>query len=160
MLLTNMLPAQGNGTFTLDAWAVDAEGHETLLGSKTIGCANASATKPFGAIDTPGQGATVSGTAYVNFGWALTPLPASIPTNGSTIWVFVDGVAVGHPVYNQNRPDIATLFPGLANSNGAIGYYVIDTTRLANGLHTIAWSVSDSLGRAEGIGSRYFWVFN
>jgi hypothetical protein len=160
MLLTNMLPGQGNGTFTLHAWAVDAEGHETLLGSKTIACSNSSATKPFGAIDTPGQGATVSGSAYVNFGWALTPLPASIPTNGSTIWVYVDGVAVGHPVYNQYRSDIATLFPGRANSNGAIGYYVIDTTQLSNGLHTIAWSVTDSLGRAEGIGSRYFWVFN
>jgi uncharacterized protein YkwD len=160
MLLTNMLPGQGNGTFTLHAWAVDAEGHETLLGWKTITCANASATKPFGAIDTPAQGATVSGTAYVQFGWALTPQTASIPTNGSTITVYIDGVAVGHPVYNQYRTDIATLFPGFANSGGAVGYLVINTTTLANGLHTIAWSVTDSLGRSEGIGSRYFWVFN
>ena len=160
MLLTNMLPGSGNGSYTLHAWAVDAEGHETLLGSKAISCANASATKPFGGIDTPGQGATVSGSAYVQFGWALTPLPASIPTNGSTVSVYVDGVAVGQAVYNQYRADIATLFPGYANSSGAVGYRVIDTTTLANGLHTIAWSVSDSLGRAEGIGSRYFWVFN
>ena len=102
----------------------------------------------------------MSGSAYVQFGWALTPLPASIPTNGSTVSVYVDGVAVGPAVYNQYRADIATLFPGYANSSGAVGYCVIDTTTLANGLHTIAWSVSDSLGRAEGIGSRYFWVFN
>jgi uncharacterized protein YkwD len=160
MLLTYGLPSQGNGTYTLHAWAVDAEGHETLLGSKTIACANASATKPFGTIDTPGQGATVSGAAYVNFGWALTPGGVSIPTDGSTIWVYVDGVALGHPVYNQYRSDIATAFPGYANSNGAVGYYAINTTTLANGLHTIGWLVTDSLGRAEGIGSRFFWVFN
>ena len=160
MLLTNMLPGGGNGTYTIHAWAVDAEGHETLLGSRTIGCANASATKPFGAIDTPAQGATISGAAYAHFGWALTPGPASIPTDGSTLWVYIDGVPVGHPAYNLYRSDIATLFPGYANSGGAVGHYAIDTTKLANGLHTIAWSVTDSQGRTEGIGSRYFWVFN
>ena len=47
----------------------------------------------------------------------------------------------GHPVYNNNRSDIATLFPGYANSNGAIGYYMLNTTSLANGTHTIAWTV-------------------
>ena len=37
---------------------------------------------------------------------------------------------------------------------------VLDTTSLANGIHTIAWSVTDNQGRADGIGSRYFWVQN
>jgi hypothetical protein len=160
MLLTNMLPGQGNGSYTLHAWAVDAEGHETLLGSKTITCANASATKPFGAIDTPGQGATVSGSAYAQWGWALTPQPGAIATNGSTITVYVDGLPVGHPTYNLYRADVAGLFPGYANSGGPVGHLVIDTRTLANGLHTIAWSVADNLGRTEGIGSRYFWVDN
>lgn len=160
MLLTNMLPGQGNGSYTLHAWAVDAEGHETLLGSKTIGCANASATKPFGAIDTPGQGATVSGSAYAQWGWALTPQPGAIATNGSTITVYVDGLPVGHPTYNLYRADVAGLFPGYANSGGPVGRLLIDTRTLANGLHTIAWSVTDNLGRTEGIGSRYFWVEN
>ena len=73
MLLTNMLPNQGNGTFTLYAYARDREGRTALLGTRTMTCDNAHATAPFGAIDTPGQGETVSGSAYVNFGWALTP---------------------------------------------------------------------------------------
>jgi hypothetical protein len=158
-VLTNMLPASGNGTFTLHAYASDVGNPATLLGSKTITCTNSTATLPFGTIDTPGQGVTASGTV-VNFGWALTPQPANIPTNGSTIWVFVDNVPVGHPVYNNYRSDIATLFPGYANTNGAIGYYMLDTTTLANGIHTIAWSVTDSLGRVSGLGSRYFWVQN
>ncbi len=56
LLLTNFLPSQGNGTFTLYAYADDVDGYTTLLGSKTITCTNATATAPFGAIDTPAQG--------------------------------------------------------------------------------------------------------
>jgi Zn-dependent metalloprotease len=159
MLLTNFLPNGGNGTTTLHAYANDGENQSTLLGSKTISCSNATATKPFGTIDTPGQGETVSGT-IVDFGWALTPQPALIPVDGSTIWVYVDNVPVGHPTYNQYRADIATLFPGYANTGGAVGYFVLNTTTLANGIHTIAWIVTDNQGRADGIGSRYFWVNN
>jgi hypothetical protein len=91
MMLTNFLPNQGNGTFTIHAIAYDKDGHRVSLGSKTINCDNANATLPFGTIDTPGQGATVSGSSYVNFGWALTPQPKMIPTDGSTILVWVDG---------------------------------------------------------------------
>jgi len=160
MMLTNFLPNQGNGTFTIYAIAYDKEGHRVSLGSKTINCDNANATFPFGTIDTPGQGVTVSGSSYVNFGWALTPQPKMIPTDGSTILVWVDGLPLGHPVYNQYRSDIATLFPGYKNSNGAVGYYYLDTTRYANGVHTIAWSVRDDWGRESGIGSRYFRVMN
>jgi hypothetical protein len=115
---------------------------------------------PFGTIDTPAQGASVSGNAYVNFGWTLTPMPASIPTDGTTITVNVDGYTVGHPTYNQFRGDIATMFPGYANSNGAIGFLYIDTTTLANGLHTISWDVWDNEIRGNGIGSRFFYVLN
>ncbi len=161
MLLTNFLPDGGNGSFTLYAIATDKEGNQVTLGSKTIICDNAHAVKPFGAIDTPAQGGTASGAAYVNFGWALTPLPNTIPTDGSTITLWVDGVPLsGHPVYNQYRSDIANLFPGYNNSNGAVGYYYLNTTPYANGVHTIAWSVSDSGGNSDGIGSRYFTILN
>jgi len=160
MVLTNMLPSQGNGTFQFFMWAQDRDGHAFLLGTRTMTCANASATLPFGAIDTPEQGGVASGSAYVNFGWALTPLPKTIPTDGSTISVLVDGVVVGTASYNHLRSDIATLFPGLNNSNGAIGFLVLDTTTLTNGTHTIVWVVSDNQGATEGIGSRFFTVSN
>jgi hypothetical protein len=55
LLLTNFLPNQGNGTFTLYAYAVDLDGQQALLGTKTITCTNATATAPFGAIDTPSR---------------------------------------------------------------------------------------------------------
>jgi hypothetical protein len=160
MLLTNSLPNGGNGTFTIHAYATDKEGHEVQLGSKTITCDNKNAVLPFGAIDTPAQGGDASGSAYFNFGWALTPLPNSIPTDGSTLGVWVDGALIGHPTYNNYRADIATLFPGYANSNGAVGVFTLDTTAYANGVHTIAWSVRDNAGNEDGIGSRYFSILN
>jgi hypothetical protein len=160
MLLTNMLPGQGNGTFAFSMWARDPEGHSTLLGTRTISGANNLARAPFGTIDTPAQGETISGSSYVNFGWALTQADKFIPFDGSTLMVYVDGQPVGQPSYGHYREDIATLFPGLQNSNGAIGFRVLDTTALSNGLHTIAWSATDSAGDAAGLGSRYFTASN
>jgi hypothetical protein len=111
-------------------------------------------------LDTPAQGGTVSGSDYVNFGWALTPQPAMIPFDGSTITLVLDGVLSVHPTYNNFRSDIASLFPGYANSGGAVGFFHLDTTTLANGVHTISWNAYDNLGHGEGLGSRYFNVSN
>jgi len=166
LLLTNFLPNNGgsaglgNGTYKLHAIAHNKAGATVDLGIHTINVDNAHATKPFGSIDTPGQGGTASGSAFINFGWALTQNPYFIATDGSTLTVQVDGVPVGRPTYNQFRSDLATIFPGLANSTGAVGFYYIDTTLLANGVHTLAWVVYDNAGRGDGIGSRYFTVFN
>jgi hypothetical protein len=160
MMLTNFLPGQGNGKFTFVALARDVTGHQVTLGSKTVICDNANAVKPFGAIETPKQGGDASGTAFINWGWALTPQPNRIPDDGSTIHVMIDGVPLGHPVYNRFRSDIAAKFPGYNNSHGAVGYFYLDTTAYANGIHTISWSVRDSAGNEDGIGSRYFSIEN
>jgi uncharacterized repeat protein (TIGR01451 family) len=166
MLLTNFLPhsggaaGPGNGTYSLHAIAVNKAGQSFDLGTRTITVDNADAAKPFGTIDTPAQGGTVSGNAFVNFGWALTQNPHCIPTDGSTLTVIVDGVTLGHPVYNQARSDIQNFFPGLCNTNGAIGFFYIDTTQLANGVHTISWVAYDNVGHGDGLGSRYFTVSN
>jgi hypothetical protein len=159
MILSNMLPNAGNGTFTLHALARSQGGESEIIGTRVVVADNAASTRPFGTIDTPGQGAIVSGPV-VNFGWALTPQPKMIPLDGSTIDVYIDGVMVGHPSYNHFRPDIAGLFPGYANSNGAVGAYVFDSTSLSNGLHTISWVVRDDAGAVEGVGSRFFTVQN
>jgi len=165
MLLTNFLPNQGNGSYKLHAFASDKEGNQVLLGSKTITAANAMAVKPFGTIDTPVQGGPASGTAFINFGWVLTPKSKTVPKDGSAISVWVDGVQAGTlatppNVYNQYRVDVATMFPGLNNSNGPVGAFYLDTTKYANGVHTIHWIATDDAGAADGIGSRYFNIVN
>jgi len=219
LMLTPLLPhvpnAQaygGQGPLTLYAVATDIEGNRTLLGRSSnpasteyatptlITMANDSIAKPFGAIDTPGQGETISGI-FNNFGWAITPdmnaivdgTDIRIPANGSTMTVFIDGLPVSLVAYNQCRGTVGnpvptgvycnddvsnifgnpspqpptttrtsnpTLFRNLDSASAPIGAYTFDTSTLTDGLHTIAWSVSDSAGRNEGIGSRFFNVLN
>jgi len=166
LLLTNFLPNNGgsaglgNGTYRIHAIAHNKAGASVDFGAHTITADNAHASKPFGTIDTPAQGGTVSGNAYINFGWVLTQNPNMVPIDASTITVVVDGQVVGHPAYNNFRSDIASLFPGYMNSGGAVGIYYLDTTKLANGVHTISWNVFDNAGHGDGVGSRYFNVFN
>jgi hypothetical protein len=179
-ILTNFLPGtnglpMGNGTYKLHAIAADPEGlssvHDsrdcsctqrfcTDLGVTTVAVNNTASVLPFGTLDTPQQGQIISGTDFANFGWVVTPQPNIVPIDASTIMVYIDNVAVGHPAYNGFRSDIATIFPGLRNSNGAAGVFHFNTTTLSNGIHNIAWGVTDSAGNAQGIGSRAFFVQN
>jgi hypothetical protein len=216
LLLTSMLPHipnsqlfGGQGPLTLYVFATDLDGHLTQLGRTQfdttptqITMGNDTITKPFGAIDTPGQGATISGAAYANFGWALTPDSNTVadagdilvPTDGSTSVVYIDGAPVGTVSYNQCRgiatsgpvtagvfcdDDVSNIFGNatplapftsrtsnptrhrnLDAGRGPIGAYILDTTTLTNGIHTIMWVVFDDAGRGEGIGSRFFTVLN
>jgi len=175
-ILSNRLPdsnggtGHGNGTYTFHTVAFDTYGYWTNIGDATIGVNNAASVKPFGTLDTPAEGGTASGQHYVNFGWALTPLPKIIYTNAQWIFVYVDNVLMpGNPVYNLSRCDIDIIFPNLRNSGsidcmangtspGPVGFYTLDTTTLSNGLHTISWAVYDSDVVGEGLGSRYFYV--
>jgi len=164
MMLTNFLPASGNGTFVLSAHAFDAEGNAALLGTKTITCANSASTAPFGALDTPGQGEVISGAVYHNFGWVLSPAPNfASPVDGGTVRVLIDGVDVGSPAGWVGRSDLQSVFsaasyPGVDH---AAAVFTFDTTALANGVHTIAWIVTGSPdGGTAGVGSRYFTVSN
>lgn len=159
MMLTFGLPNQGNGLFTLHAMAQDVSGHRVLLGSKQITSDNANRVKPFGTIDTPNQGEIISGN-YVNFGWVLTPLPKMIPTDGSTIWISIDGIYIAQPDYNHFRQDIYDSFPGYLNRDGAVGFIYLDSTLYSNGMHNIGWYAVDDNGDADGFGSRFFEIQN
>ena len=97
MVLTNMLPSQGNGTFVFHMWAQDRDGHDVIIGTRTMTCANASSILPFGAIDTPTQGGLASGANYAVFGWVLSRTNRADPPGGGTVIVQVDGVTVGSP---------------------------------------------------------------
>jgi glucose/arabinose dehydrogenase len=162
LLLTNMLPNGGDGTYTLHVIADDADGRSVPLGTRTITCANSTATRPFGTIDTPAQGETIAGASYDNFGWVLSRGPALAHPPFGTVRVIVDGVVRGEPGGWTSRSDLAALFPAgtYPGVGQALGVATLDTTTLADGVHTIEWAVTDSDGRSEGIGSRFFTVAN
>jgi hypothetical protein len=162
LLLTNFLPGLGNGTFTLRAYAFDTVGHVTALGSKTITCDNAHSAAPFGAIDTPGQGDVISGVV-ANFGWVLSPGTAKAdPPDGGAVSVLVDGLNVGSPGGWSARSDLSALFPQsqFSGIGHALGVFGLNTTLFTNGVHTIAWIVTDTGGHTSGVGSRFFTVSN
>jgi uncharacterized repeat protein (TIGR01451 family) len=166
-LLTNFLPAvsgpSGNGTYKIHVIVTNATGKKVDLGAHTIVVDNAHAAKPFGTLDTPDQGGTASGNAFVNFGWVLAPLGSCIPSDGSTLTYQIDFVTLGHPNYNNPRSDISGAFPGYCNTSngkGPVGYVILDTTAISNGVHTISWVAYDDQNRGDGIGSRYFTVLN
>ncbi len=160
LLLSWGLHNQGNGNYTLYAYAYDVEGHSTLLGTKYINVDNAHADKPFGALDTPGYGETQAGI-FVNFGWALTPVgSSSCRINSGGVLVGIDSGPLVPAMYGDARPDIAAAFPSFLNSANASGAFYVDTTLLTNGRHQIGWLVTDSCGRQDGVGSRFFNVLN
>ena len=160
LVLTNMLPNQGNGTFNLHMNAIDLDGQRGALGSRTIVAQNSTAVEPFGAIDTPGQGETISGTNYANFGWVLSRVRRADPPGGGSVFVYIDGVAVGSPGGWASRPDLAALFPGYPGINTALGVFTFNTLAFGDGIHTIVWVVADNTGVASGVGSRFFSIFN
>jgi hypothetical protein len=163
LLLTNFLPAGGNGTFVLRVYATDRDGHQTLLGSRTIVAANTAATRPFGAIDTPFQGETISSAAFNNFGWVLARGPwMASPTLGGSVSVLIDGVVIGSPGAWGHRGDLDDLFPAATypGITHALGVYTFDTRTYEDGVHTIAWVVTTDNGESDGIGSRYFNIAN
>jgi hypothetical protein len=157
LLLTRGLIWDGKGTFKLYAIAADKDGHLSLLGSTTISIDNASATKPFGAIDTPGQGATASGL-YPNTGWVLTPNGGAL-IGADKVQVAIDGVFLPGTFSMSDRTDISGGFAQFTTTGAGRGLF-IDTTKYSDGPHTIGWLVTDSGGKADGVGSRFFTVAN
>jgi hypothetical protein len=72
---------------------------------------NDTIAKPFGTIDTPALGGTISGTV-ANFGWVLTPDSNTtagevgdifMTYSGAGMVVYIDGVATSTVAYNQCR---------------------------------------------------------
>jgi hypothetical protein len=160
LLLSWGLWNQGNATYTLYAFAFDKEGNSTTLGTRTITVDNNHASKPFGGLDTPEYGQTMTGPFW-NYGWALTPnaTPACTIANGS-VTMHIDSGPGRAVSYGDLRPDIAASFAGFSNGNNSGGASYLDTTMLTNGVHSIGWLVYDTCGRGDGIGSRFFTVLN
>jgi PKD repeat protein len=160
ILQTYKWPNKGNGLFTIHAIAIDSSGQAADLGSRTIVGNNSGRTHPFGSVETPGSGEQISGEEFTSTGWILAPLPKTIPIDGHTIWIWMDGMRIGNPAYNQYREDIAFLFPEYANSQGAGGYFSFCPNQFRSGIHTLFWSATDDAGESGAIDSRYFSIHN
>jgi hypothetical protein len=109
MVLSNMLPNQNNGTFTLYAYAYDFAGLSTLLGTRRIAGANAASRCRSGRSTTPGQGQTVSGTIIA--WWALAPRRADHSDQRAHYRRAVDGVMLDARSTSSSVPTSRRCFP-------------------------------------------------
>jgi hypothetical protein len=99
-----------------------------------------------------------------NYGWVISPNPRRAdPPGGGTVRLVIDGTFLSAvPSGWTSRPDLTPLFPA-AEYPGIVSAFAVagfDSAALTNGVHTIAWAVTDNLGLSAGIGSRYFTVWN
>lgn len=135
---TTLVP---NGTHTLEARATSSAGeHATTSVSFTV--SNSYADNPIHiSIGVPnGNSDPFLGLAEFS-GWAFdqnAPL--------STVAISIDGVPYGNAQYGISRTDVCNGFPGVA-ACPKIGWSLqVDTTRLADGVHTIGVTATATNG--------------
>ena len=137
-------------TFALNVSAVSAGSHRLCAlatdsdPSPDTGsfCITVQVPPPTVFIDTPANGAQVSGVVTVS-GWAIDNATGS-GTAISAVQVKVDGAPVGTAAYGIARPDVCAAYPGRPGCPN-VGYtYQLNTAPLAPGSHTLTVTAMDS----------------
>jgi hypothetical protein len=106
---------------------------------------------PFGSLDSPHTGDTLTGTTTVSgWAWALSAV--------ASVDVYVDGNRVGSATYGLSRPDISLSYPG-APSNPAFDYS-LDTVPFANGSHAVIVKVTDTEGMVATFATAQVTIIN
>jgi hypothetical protein len=101
-----------------------------------------------------GEGPVLVGGTVNIHGWALDIEPVT------AVRILIDGVFVANATYGFARPGVTMLYPSFPNSNLPGYQYLLDTTVLTNGEHTVGVEVQDNIGTRTFIGERRFTVFN
>ncbi len=129
------------GNHTIQVCATDTDVMQTDTTCQSLNF-SVSATIPSVFIDSPANGATVSGTLNV-LGWAIDNA-STIGTAIGSVQVQVDGIAVGTASYGGLRPDVCAVFPGRPGCPN-VGYsYALNTTGLSAGAHTLTVCATDT----------------
>lgn len=123
-----------DGKHTVTIKETGTNGQVTTLPPSTITIQNT-----LGFMDRPVSGSSINGTQNV-YGWFLDQ------SGVANIEVLVDGAVVGQAVYGDDRPDVQRFYPQF--KNGESGYhFALDTTKLADGQHTVAIRETGKNGR-------------
>lgn len=131
-----------DGVHTLALTATTAAGQSsTATASFTI--ANQTASNPILlSIGSPNSNEnTFTGQAAVG-GWALDNTAAI-----TRVTVSVDAVLWGDAAYGGNRPDVCVVYPNRQSCPNVGWNFLLDTTMLADGTHTLSVTAYGSDGR-------------
>jgi hypothetical protein len=93
---------------------------------------------PWGFLEEPTSGATISGNGVLVGGWVVGTSPVT------DVQVVVDGAAVGIATYGISRPGVVEAMPGQTANAGF--EYALDTTKFSNGAHTVTIKATDTNG--------------
>jgi Bacterial Ig domain len=94
---------------------------------------------PLGNVDLPAANASISGASVQVAGWAFGRQTVTAVT------IFVDGSLMGATTLGGARPDVEAAYPNLAPADSG-WTYSLDTTSLANGVHSLVVHATDSSG--------------
>jgi hypothetical protein len=117
-----------------------------LVGATIVFLASRGSAQPFGSIDNPTEGQTVSGVVGVS-GFVLDQ--SSI----DRVDLLVDGALVGTAEMNLPRVDVLLLFPTYANSPTASPGFLTSflASNYTDGAHTVSIRVTESASQAQTI---------
>jgi N-acetylmuramoyl-L-alanine amidase len=124
--------------------AVSATDSDTNPDSGTWSISFQVAPLPNVRIDSPADGATVSGPVAIA-GWAIDNTSAA-GTAISSVRVLVDGATVGTATYGISRPDVCSAYPARPSCPNVGFAYQLDTAPLSPGKHKITIAATNSDG--------------
>ncbi|WP_083878619.1 Ig-like domain-containing protein [Acetivibrio cellulolyticus] len=130
------------GIHTLSVYETSKTNDQTLLKTVSINVE----LKPIGRIDSPKASRTCNGKVEVK-GWFLDQ------SGVTNVEVFVDGVFSGTAVYGGSRSDVKTVYPNYNNSANSGFQYVLDTTTLSKGTHSVKVCGTGNSGTITTIGT-------
>jgi len=156
IVTTTMIPTS---TTTQPSWTTTTAqvSTSTITTPTTSSSSTTSSTlfnlNPFGQVETPSHGATVSNIIPIS-GWA-------VDDHGQVkITLLVDGIPDNTAVTRHLRPDIAALFPQFPNSDTSGFRIDFNTTKLPDGFHQLSVLFQDRFGATSLSGVVLIYVLN
>ena len=144
-----------NGSHTVYVRATDVNGCSYFLTPRAVKVDNARNQPPFGGVNfpLPDSGVSANGVLEVA-GWALDDRRVD------HVDVFVDGLIERQAVTGIYRADVAANYPD--NIQAIVAGFIlnIDSTRYANGVHSITVKAVDDQGQQGFLGTRRVQIFN
>jgi hypothetical protein len=144
-----------NGSHTLYVRITDVSGCSYFLAPRAVKIDNTRNQPPFGNVDfpLPDSGVNANGVLEVA-GWALDDRSVD------HVDVFVDGLIERQAVTGFYRADVAANYPD--NPKAIVSGFIlnIDSTRYANGVHTVTVKAVDDQGQQGLLGTRRVQFFN
>ncbi len=139
-----------DGSHTMSATITTNTG-QTYTASSAFTVANWTASNPMMmSIDVPNTNSSAfSGTAYFG-GWAISGLSAI-----SQVAVTVDGAPYGLADYGGNRSDVCNVHPGEAGCPYVGWNFMLDTTKLSDGMHSLAITPSTNGSQSSTLSANF-----